>query len=247
MASRRVATIAWSKTRPTCDAEALQLPGLAGEGLHDAHAGDVLLGVRGELGDALLDLLDGGTGAVAIAVGDDHHERDGRERDQPQLGVERDHRGAGEQNHEDRLHDEHEPVAEEEAHGRQVHGGAGHQLPRLMVVEEAELEALEVAVEALAQVVLDAERDVSRDYAPPVHERPPGEHDGDDPCGEQRERVAVVDGGRGVGVANVCGGLVDRFHCVPHQARHQHGHHHREARERPGDDHAALVGTQEAE
>ncbi len=39
-------------------AEALELARLAREGLDDAHAGDVLLGVGGELGDALLDLLD---------------------------------------------------------------------------------------------------------------------------------------------------------------------------------------------
>ena len=55
---------------PDASAEALELAGLAGEGLDDPHPGDVLLGVGCQLGDALLDLLDRGTGAAAVAVGD---------------------------------------------------------------------------------------------------------------------------------------------------------------------------------
>ncbi len=62
-------------------AEALQLARLAREGLHDAHARDVLLGVRGELADALLDLLDGGAGTLSVALGDEHHERHRRQGD----------------------------------------------------------------------------------------------------------------------------------------------------------------------
>ena len=50
-------------------AEALELVGLAREGLDDAHAGDVLLGVGGELGDALLDLLDRRARACARSAG----------------------------------------------------------------------------------------------------------------------------------------------------------------------------------
>ena len=58
-----------------------------------------------------------------------------------------DHRDAGQQQREHRLQDEHEPVAEEEAHRLQVDGRARHQLAGLLAVEEAELEALQVAVE----------------------------------------------------------------------------------------------------
>ena len=43
-------------------AEAVQLVLLAGEGLDDADPGDVLLGLRGQLGDPLLDLLQGRAG-----------------------------------------------------------------------------------------------------------------------------------------------------------------------------------------
>ena len=53
-----------------------------------------------------------------------------------------DHRRAGQQNRENRLQDEHEPVAKEEAHGLQVDGGTRHQLPGLLAVEEAQLQPL---------------------------------------------------------------------------------------------------------
>ena len=60
-------TIAWSKTRPDARAEARELALLARERLHDAHAADVLLDVGGQLGDALLDLLQRGPRAAPVA------------------------------------------------------------------------------------------------------------------------------------------------------------------------------------
>ena len=83
-------------------------------------------------------------------------------------GFDDDHRDAREHEREDGLQDEHEAVAEEEADGLQVDRHARHQLAGLLAVEEAELEALEVAVEQLAQVVLDAERHAAGDHPPQV-------------------------------------------------------------------------------
>ncbi len=109
---------------PDAALKALQLAGLAGEGLDDAHPGDVLLGVRGQLGDALLGLLDRRARAAAVAVGDQHHERHRRERDQAEARFGHDHHDPREHDRQDRLQDEHEPVAEEEPHGLQVDGRA---------------------------------------------------------------------------------------------------------------------------
>ena len=50
-------TIDWSNTRATARAEAAQLALLLRERLDHAHAADVLLGLGGQLGDALLHLL----------------------------------------------------------------------------------------------------------------------------------------------------------------------------------------------
>ena len=58
---------------------ALEAPALArlgGERLDDAHAGDVLLDLGGELRDALLDLLERGARAAPVARGDEHDDRD---------------------------------------------------------------------------------------------------------------------------------------------------------------------------
>ncbi len=175
---------------PDAALKVLQLAGLAREGLDDAHAGDVLLGVGGQLGDALLGLLDRRTRAAAVAVGDQHHEWHRRERDQAEARFGDDHHGPREHDREDRLQDEHEPVAEEEAHGLQIDGRARHQLARLLAVEEAELELLQVAVEQLAQVVFDAEREPPGDHPPPVHEPPARQHDQRDRAGDQRQFVA---------------------------------------------------------
>ena len=68
-------------------AEAAELDLLAREGLDHAHAGDVLLGVGGHLGDALLDLLLRRAGAAAVAPGDDDHHLHRRQRDRGQAGV----------------------------------------------------------------------------------------------------------------------------------------------------------------
>ena len=69
----------------------------------------------------------------------------------------------GEQDRQRVLGEEDQPVAEEEADRLQVDRRARHQLPRLLAVEEAELERLQVAVHPLAQVELDVDRDPARD------------------------------------------------------------------------------------
>ncbi len=61
---------AWSKTRGDRSAEAIELALLLRERLDHAHARDVLLGLGGQLGDPLLDLLDRRTRLVPVAVGD---------------------------------------------------------------------------------------------------------------------------------------------------------------------------------
>ena len=228
---------------PDAVLKALKLAGLAREGLDDAYARDVLLGVRGQLGDALLGLLDRRTRAAAVAVGDEHHERHGRECDQAQARFDRDHHDPREHDREDRLQDEHEPVAEEEAHGLQVDGSARHQLARLLAVEEAELELLQMAVEQLAQVVFDAERESSGDHPPPVGQAPAHQYDERDRAGDQRQFVARA----GSCAGPVMGARADDLYGATRQGGECDGHHHRQAREHPRDDQAALVGAQKSE
>ncbi len=102
-------------------------------------------------------------------------------------------------------------------------------------------------VEQLAQVVFDAERDTSGDQAPPIGERPAHEHHGQDRERQHQQRFAVVGSLCQLMRLHVPGAFADHLHCAPGQRGQRHGHHHRDAREPPGDGEAAPVGTQEAE
>ena len=226
-------------------AEAVELDLLAREGLDHAHAGDVLLGVGGQLGDALLDLLLRRPGAAAVAPGDDDHHRDRRQRDRGQAGVDEEHGHGGQHDGQRRLHDEDEPVAEEEAHRLQVDGRTRHELAGLLAVEEAELERLQVVVQALAQVDLDPEGHAPG-HQPPRHRQRQPQHRRDHDHDRDEGQVALVVGPRVgvVGVGRARRGLVDRG---ADQVRQQHGRTHRQGGEDGGGDHAPAVGAQEAE
>ena len=122
--------------------EAVELALLLGERLDHANAGYVLLSVRGQLGDSLLGLLQRGPRAAPVHPRDHDYERHRRERQRRQRRLEREHRHRGERDREDRLGDEDQSVSEEEPDRLQVDGGARHQLPGLLAVEERELERL---------------------------------------------------------------------------------------------------------
>ena len=79
-------------------------------------------------------------------------------------GLSDEHHDAREQDRQRVLGEEDQAVAEEEADRLQVDRRPRHQLPGLLAVEEAELERLQVAVDALAQVELDSERDLAGDH-----------------------------------------------------------------------------------
>ena len=122
------------------------------------------------------------------AVEDDERHREQRERRQP--GLDREHDDAREHDRERVLGQEDQPVAEEEADRLQVDRRPRHQLAGLLAVEEAELERLQVRVDALAQVELDRDRDLARDQ-PPDHGEPEPQQPGADD--RQRQRAGCRD------------------------------------------------------
>jgi hypothetical protein len=212
-------------------AEAAHLALLGGEGLDHAHAGDVLLDVGRQLGDPLLDLLQRGPRAPPVAGGDEDDERDGGEGERAQLGLEREHRHRGEEDRERALGDEHEPVAEEEAHGLQIDGRARHQLSGLLAREEAQLELLQVGVDDVAQVDLDGERDPAGDEPAEDGEHEPPERGRGDEARRELETAPVV-------VADGVDGLAG-------EERNQHRGAHREPRQHERPDGCGPVRAQE--
>ena len=191
----------------------MQLVFLAGEGLDDADPGDVLLGLRGQFGEPLLDLLQRRPRDAVIARGRVDDERRGEQRDQRQQRVEHDHHGAGEDDCQQVLGYEDEPVAEEEADRGKVDRRPRHQLPGLLAVEEAELESLQVRVEGLAQVEFDPEGDFSGDQAADHGEAEAQDAGADDRQGQGQQVWLVV--------------VLDRIDRAADQQRDHDRHPHR--------------------
>ena len=210
-----------------------ELARLGREGLHHAHAGDVLLHVRGQLGDALLDLLQRRPRAVPVAGGDQHDDRHRRQRQGGQPGLQGEHGRGGQHDGERALGDEDEPVAEEEPHGLQVDRGARHQLAGLLGVEEPQLERLEVAVHEVAQVDLDGQRHAPGDQPARHGQREPRQGDEHDGAGQEPQRPLVAG-------AHV----VDRLARQPRNG-HRGDHGERRERQRPG--RACSVGPEKAQ
>ena len=122
---------------------------LASERLDDPDAGDRLLDLGRQLGEPLLDLLHGRSRAPVVAHRREHHERaPAASASAARSGLMREHHRARQRQRQRVLRQEDQPVAEEEADRLQVDRRPRHQLPGLLGVEEAELERLQVPVEA---------------------------------------------------------------------------------------------------
>ncbi len=213
-------------------AEAVQLVLLAGERLHDPDPGDVLLGLGGQFGDPLLDLLHRRARDPVVAGGGVDDQRGRGQRDQRQPGVDVEHHRAGEDDREDVLGDEDQPVAEEEADRLEVDRRPRHQLPGLLGVEEAELEPLQMGVEELSEVELDRERDPPGDDAPDQGQADP-EDAGDGDHDREREEVGLV-------------AVFDRVDRAPDQVRDQDRHPHRRPRKGQRTPQFAAIRAQKA-
>ena len=247
-ASRRVATIDWSNTRATLWRKRCSWWGSRAKDLTTRTP--EMFSSASAVSSAMRCWTSwmAGRARAPVALGDDDDEGHGGDRDQPEAGVDGDHRDAGEQQRERGLQDEHEAVAEEEAHGLQVDGGARHQLAGLLAVEEAELQALQVAVDELAQVVLDAQRDAPGDHAAAGTSAASARRR----SRRSRSRAPAACGGRASRCASSCswrvaGAALDRFDGRAGEVGDQHGDDHREAREQPRGAQAALVRAKEAE
>jgi hypothetical protein len=212
--------------------EPAQLALLLRERLDDPYSGHVLLGLGGQLGNPLLNLLRRGPVAAPVARRGVDDERRGGERDRRKPGVDGDHHGRGDQDRHRRLQHEDQAVAEKEPDRLQVDGRARHQLARLLAVEERQLERLQVAVHQVSQVELDAERHPAGDQPARDAEDEPQQPGAADRQRQHGERAAAA---------------IDVVDRPPDEERDQHAGAHRRCaeRERPSD--PAPVGAQEAE
>ena len=153
--------------------DALELPVLLAEGLHDPHAVDVLVDDLGHVALALLTVPGGGEDPPAHAVGHDQEQRGddqadhGQQRRQVQHDAER-------QQHQQHVaaHDREE--AEEALDERRVRVGPGDELAGRHPVQVVEVQRLQVVVHVVAQVVLHLEGDPAAAVAADVGEAEAG-------------------------------------------------------------------------
>ena len=172
-----------------CVLELLLASLLLRERLHDMDADDRLLRHRGDVAELLLDVAQDRVRDVAVAVGDRDDQRRDREREEGELPLDHEQHDHHRRDGEDVLEEEDQAEPEEEADRLQVDGGPRHQLARLVTVVEAEREAQQVRVEALAHVLLDSERLPPRDQPAASHQHGLHDPDGDDRGDHPGERV----------------------------------------------------------
>ena len=189
---------------------------LLAERLDDVHPDDRLLGDRGHVADALLDLAEHRMRDVAVAPGDGDQKRRDRQRDQGEAPVDHEQEHGHADDGEHVLDEEDQPVAEEEAHVLEVDRCARHQLAGLVAVEEAVREAQQMPVQGVPEIELDAERLPSGDEAAPDHEQRLEHAEDDDQADEGPEALLV----------SVEQGLVDDLARQPgdHEAGGLRGH-----------------------
>ena len=137
--------------------EALRLGVLLRERLHHPHADDVLLGLGGDVGDALLHVAQHGMGAARIAGRDPDDRRQDHERGQRQDRARPDQERRDRHDREHVLAHEDQAVAEEHAHDLDVGVRPRQELTRLVGVVVGVVESLQVCVGLEAQIALDSQ------------------------------------------------------------------------------------------
>src|ERR1039458_1198072 len=164
---------------------------LAGKGADQAGAGVVLLGLRGDLGEAGLDALEAVVNPVAKVLDQDAGHRHGRQSHQGEPGADAQQEKQGEYGEEDGVGAERESRAQQHAHGIQVIGHSGHNVAGAVALIEARVLPLQVAEEVVAQVELNLPRDADENPALGIEKDALGERNSDQQACEAENRFAV--------------------------------------------------------
>ena len=176
---------------------------LAGEGSDQAGAGEVLLGLRGDLAEAGLDALEALVDAVAEELDEEAGQRHRSPGQQGQPGADAQQEEERADGEEDRVGRVHQGRAEQHADRVEVVGHAGHDVAGAVVLIEAGVLGLELAEEVVAQVELDLAGDADEDPALGVEEDALGDRNQNQDAGE------LKDGGAGglLALERVCHAL----------------------------------------
>ena len=215
-------------------AEPLEVPALAVEDLHRAHAAQVLVEVGVEPRQLRADVAE--RPAHPDAEGERHHrdQRQHRERHRHQLEVDARHGDQDAEQREQVAEDGHHAGGEQLVEHVHVAGDAGEQAPHRMAVEEGDRQALQVPEQPHPEIHHDALADVLHELRLQVAE----------PEAHQQHREVEHRDAVEVAQVVVADAVVHRLHREPrpgelHDRIHEHHRH--------GGRHLRPVGTQVAE
>ena len=172
--------------------EPAELALLLAEGLDHAHAGDALVDDLGDVALALLPVPRGREHPPPHPVGDGEQRRDDDEREQSQQRREDEHHHQRQQHHQHVAGHQRQEV-QQTLHQRRVGVGAGDQLTGRHPRQRCEVHALQVVVDRVAQVELDAEADLAAAVTPHVGERERQSGGGEQQHQPRPQRVAAGD------------------------------------------------------
>ena len=162
---------------------------------------------------------------------DDQRQR--RERERGEVGVEREHDDRGQQDRADILRQHRKAPAEERRDLSHVDRRARDQLADGLALENAQIQRMQVSEEAVSQVVLHLEPDATRDaLAGPLRH---GDHDRDPPDRKRRADEA----------ASIARG--DLVHRIADQQRNENDADDRAEREQNPREEPSAVGTEQGE
>ena len=136
-----------------------------GKGAYQAGAGEVLLGLRGDVGEHGLDALEAGVDAAQRTAPGCWPGAWATSATRVSYGLMRSMKIQGDDGEQDGVGAVHDGRAEQHAHGVQVVGHAGHDVAGAMLLVEARVLPLQVVEEVVAQVELDLAGDADDDPA----------------------------------------------------------------------------------
>ena len=170
---------------------------LAREGANQPHAGVILLGLRGNIGEAGLNALEALVNLASDILHEDAGQRHGRQRHQREPGTDAQHENQRKNAQENGVRAVHEPRTEQHAHRVQVVGHARHDVAGAIALVEARVLRFQLAEQVVAQVELDLARDPDQNPALRIHENALDQVDRDQKQGKEQNVLAggsVLDG-----------------------------------------------------
>ena len=134
-------------------------------GAHDAHAGEILLGARANLGKEILNFFEARVNLLPEEFYGKRNQRHGHKKQQRELPVDHKQDRQDDDHHEHRLQAVHDHRAGQLAHRGEIIRRAGHQITRAVVLKKRQRLSDQGGVKIVAEIVLNVARHADQNSA----------------------------------------------------------------------------------